>query len=375
MKKMISALLAGLPALLFTACAAGPPPAQSLPQDAVSLYSHFFYDALDENEKGCYLAMYTAIQKEEECCEIPHVSSAQAQAAYAALLADRPDVYWTRDYWYQECENGVVFQPEYLFTLAERGAADSRMTEALKTLERDVDGLDEYEKARTLFERTVQWVAYEETAENGQTLYGALLQRRAVCAGWARLYQYLLARQGVETAYIEGTVEDGARHAWIAAKIDGEWAYFDPTSAGTQQTQPPPGCRPPPCQYAFFGMTDADLTALGYKAAAHLALPAATSLSNTYYSRTGNLLSTYDRADVEERLAAAVCAGEDTLSLRFLAPEAARQAVEDLFGPKQGMLLLLAHIKERVPALISDRAYYTFYPELGCLDLYLLQEM
>lgn len=372
MKKTALALLCAL-VLLFTACAREEKPGG--PGDAVLQYSSFFYNALSETEKNCYMAMYETLKTGEERRTVPNVSAAQAQAAYAALLNDRPDIYWARDYWYGDNGKGVVFQPEYLFTLAERAQAEEQMAAALEMLEQGLDGADDYETARILFERTTQWVSYDETAQNGQTLYGALLERRAVCAGYARLYQYLLCRQGISAIYIEGAMKDGARHAWVEARIDGEWSHFDPTSAKAEEKAIQPGCAPPLCQYAFFGMTDADLTALGYEADKGAAFPAAVSYGNTCYSREGNLLSVYDRAAIEQRVLEAAEGGNNLLALRFLRPEDARAAVEDLFGPPQGVLMILAQVKERVPALDSSHASYTFYPELGCLELYLLQEV
>lgn len=350
--------------------------ADNLPADesckAVLPFDHFFYEGLDETGKACYRAMYAALQSGEERRMIPGVSSGMAQAAYNALLSDHPEIYWARDYWYGESGGDFVFQPEYLFTVPERNAADRQMANALQELEQGLDGLDDYEKALALFVRTVQWIEYDETAQNGQTLYGALIERRAVCAGYARLYQYLLCRQSIPAVYIEGTMNSGTRHAWVEARLDGEWAYFDPTSAEPGELQP--GCTALACQYAFFGMTYADLTALGYQADKDLVLPVAASLTNTYYSRTGNLLSGYTRAAVEERINEAIERGEGVVSLRFLEEAAARAAVDDLFGSQQGILMILAQLKERVPSLISSKAYYTFYPELGCVDLYLLRE-
>ncbi len=57
--------------------------------------------------------------------------------------------------------------------------------------------------------------------------YGALVNGRAVCNGYALAYSYLLGKVGIES-YVLGS--DAMNHAWNLLRIDGIWYHADLTS-------------------------------------------------------------------------------------------------------------------------------------------------
>ena len=76
---------------------------------------------------------------------------------------------------------------------------------------------------------------------NEQNAYGALVEGRAVCEGYARAFQLLCARLGVECKVIDGFAKgfhgDGgsSAHVWNAVQLDGSWYYVDPTWNDTDE--------------------------------------------------------------------------------------------------------------------------------------------
>lgn len=59
-------------------------------------------------------------------------------------------------------------------------------------------------------------------------IYGAAIEGKAVCEGYAKLFQYLCCRTGINATQISGTA-DGGGHMWNAVKIDGDWYEIDVT--------------------------------------------------------------------------------------------------------------------------------------------------
>ncbi|MBW3004038.1 transglutaminase domain-containing protein [Candidatus Woesearchaeota archaeon] len=53
------------------------------------------------------------------------------------------------------------------------------------------------------------------------------------CKVIAKIFQQLLASQGIQTVYIEGS-HGANRHAWLAVKVDGDWKLMDPTNTNTK---------------------------------------------------------------------------------------------------------------------------------------------
>lgn len=63
---------------------------------------------------------------------------------------------------------------------------------------------------------------------NIHTMYGALVEHKAVCDGYAKTYQYLLYKVGIPSHIVTGY--GGAEsHAWNLVKLDGDWYYTDIT--------------------------------------------------------------------------------------------------------------------------------------------------
>lgn len=92
----------------------------------------------------------------------------------------------------------------------------------------------DYDKELYLHDRLLAHVTYDDAYLNEQNAYTAIVEGKAVCAGYAFAFQYLLMRNGIESYYVVGTagVDKAGKpvgHAWNIAKISGVWYYVDPT--------------------------------------------------------------------------------------------------------------------------------------------------
>ncbi len=75
----------------------------------------------------------------------------------------------------------------------------------------------------------------EEAAENNDVqggnendAYGALVDGKAVCEGYARAFQLLCNKANIDCVLLSGTT-DSANHAWNGVKIGGDWYQIDVT--------------------------------------------------------------------------------------------------------------------------------------------------
>lgn len=95
---------------------------------------------------------------------------------------------------------------------------------------------DPRDKLRALHDALVRSCAYDvETAESGSlvdgagapfTAYGALVDGKAVCAGYARAFVLLCQAAGMDAVYI---VSSTMNHGWNAVRVDGQTYYIDCT--------------------------------------------------------------------------------------------------------------------------------------------------
>lgn len=74
-------------------------------------------------------------------------------------------------------------------------------------------------------------VRYDVTAPFQHTLYGALVQKAAVCDGYASAMQYLLGRVGIKCLMVYGAdrANAGENHAWNLVKLEDEYYHLDVT--------------------------------------------------------------------------------------------------------------------------------------------------
>lgn len=186
------------------------------------------------------------------------ISTEEAELVTQAFYADWPEIFWARPVYtipYEGAEvcDGVGFvYNEHAFSAAQLEQLESGETldgksallEQNQTKFLDAAGEliyggkypsgGDYDKELYLHDRLLAHVTYDDAYLSEQNAYTAIVEGKAVCAGYAFAFQYLLMRNGIESYYVVGTagVDKAGKpvgHAWNIAKISGVWYYVDPT--------------------------------------------------------------------------------------------------------------------------------------------------
>lgn len=74
----------------------------------------------------------------------------------------------------------------------------------------------------------VKNVSYSLRATYADYAVGALGNKKAVCAGYAKLYQFFLDQSGIENIYIAAMTQK-EKHAWNLVRYEGHWFHVDCT--------------------------------------------------------------------------------------------------------------------------------------------------
>ena len=64
---------------------------------------------------------------------------------------------------------------------------------------------------------------------DAQNVYGALVNKKAVCSGFAKSFKLIADSVGLDTRLVIGT-HRGVPHIWNMVQIDGNWHYIDATN-------------------------------------------------------------------------------------------------------------------------------------------------
>lgn len=92
-----------------------------------------------------------------------------------------------------------------------------------------------YEKIKTIHNYLIDTIEYEDTITQNHIydIYGALINKKCVCEGYAKTFQYLMNEIGIENTIVIGTGTNSRNqtesHAWNYVKLDGEWYAVDVT--------------------------------------------------------------------------------------------------------------------------------------------------
>ncbi len=138
-------------------------------------------------------------------------------------------------------EDGVYTVTASYFTTAEQEAEVAARASELLT---GLTGETPEEKALWIYQTLCDTVAfdlenlYDETVLSKYTAWGALVEGKAVCQGFAQLYYRLAREAGISCRIVAGN-RDGEPHAWNIVESGGVWYHVD-ASSGAQLFDPSP---------------------------------------------------------------------------------------------------------------------------------------
>ncbi len=164
------------------------------------------------------------------------ISSDELSLALKLFLSDYPECFYVSSAfsYTSRGENVVEMMPEYSFTGTDLTEARAELEASISSMMQGLPNTNNYDKALYLHDRLAERVTYEFVGEH-QTVYGALVAGKAVCAGYAAAYQLLLQRAGIVAWTVTGESLNPATgmmegHAWNMVMIeDGVCVYTDVT--------------------------------------------------------------------------------------------------------------------------------------------------
>ena len=104
-----------------------------------------------------------------------------------------------------------------------------------KEINRQLQGLSNYEKIREVHNWLIQKIEYDVNleAEEPYSISGALTEGKAVCEGYARSFKYIMDGLGIPCILVSGTGTNSSgqteSHAWNYVQIYGSWYAVDVT--------------------------------------------------------------------------------------------------------------------------------------------------
>lgn len=333
-----------------------------------------YYEKLDDDEKRAYNKILSEIYSIPESIEIPPLDAEKLDEAFMALLYDNPDLFFVG----RRCSTTTrLFKSycsiEYIMDKKEYAECRAKLEKAIeKAVSSFTASGDEWQTELEIHDYIIDFCEYELAEDDPvrSSCYGALVNGRAACEGYAKATKALLDAAGIKNAVLSGVSKnfDGERgpHMWNAVEINGNYYHLDCTwddPIGENDERKPR-------IYSYFNLNDEAIskTHSDFSYDFHC-----DSTTENYHVKTGKYFETYDESR-EEKLAELIAGelknGGSSVQLRFGDKKAYNAAVKSLLSDGK-IYEVLRLAKRKSPKSFSDDAI-TYYKDPDRLTLVLI---
>ena len=147
-----------------------------------------------------------------------------------------------------------------------------------------------------------------------RSIYGVFVNKKVVCAGYARALQYVLNLLGIECMYVRGDTISGGYHAWNIVNIENEYYYIDVTWGDASNTEAEKNYSNE-INYNYFCVTTKEISR-DHTPDKEIPMPECTSLKCNYHYRHGLYLEEYDFNKIRNEVVKAISSGKKSISFR-----------------------------------------------------------
>lgn len=276
--------------------------------------------SLLKNKGTAYTQAYFAIVKAVESYQTEvkldgDLSVNDTLMVFYYYRADYPQHFWCNGSLQYASRNNKVVSLTLSFNISadKIPTAQSAFNNAVTAmLKKAALGDDEYERELILHDALAKTVSYRSAA-HAHDAYGALVEGKAVCEGYARALQYLLYQTGIQCLIAEGSGTNPSTgksepHAWNVVRIGGQFYHVDATWNDTDDGDMP-------VMYAYFNLPANEMSFdHTVRTKDCYPLPACTATAANYHVKNGTWIAGYNADSIAKLLKA----GGGTANLYFV---------------------------------------------------------
>ncbi|HFI0120979.1 TPA: transglutaminase domain-containing protein [Streptococcus suis] len=302
--------------------------------------ANYYYQQLDsEQERRVYLQFVNGLKKGEKTITIDTEDEEVYTRVYFSVANDYPEFYWLTD----DMSDGISLSDLSLPSFPKDYKAIMKKVEdiALNILASSPQGSD-YDKVKYFYEYIINQTDYDVDALKNdslawkrQSITSVLLDRKSVCAGYSRTFQYLCKLSKIDCIYVSGMAKevDGTEfgHAWNLVKIAGKYYGVDTTWGDPVFDAAIGGGDYQDISYDYLCVPDqllgksreADRDLLSYWGNEYpyqsrvLSYPVCDDNSLNYYVVNNQYFESFDKEQVLESISRQVAMGNQKVSMQF----------------------------------------------------------
>ena len=208
---------------------------------------------------------------------------------------------------------------------------------------------DAYSLSKYFYEYIIKNTAYNENVQYDQTIISAIDSKASVCAGYARLYQYLLQRNGIQCAVVTGFANN-TNHAWNLVNINGAYYYTDTTWGDMDYTGE--NTLSDIINYSYLNLTTEEISKT-HSFDNNFILEECSAINDNFYVKESLYLYEYDKNDIKQILSSNKTQG-------YAAIKCADKKIYDKLCDyliEDGNIMSFTNNKSKIQYIVDDNLY------------------
>lgn len=291
-----------------------------------------FYNELSQEAKRAYDNIVSKLPEHQKRIEIPRLQDEDFRKTVQAVYYDNPQITCFNMQCNYIYDRGKTYlEPIYAHSKGDcdkiTGELNSQAEKIFNSAPKN-KGAYEYEKYIHDYICDNCVYTLSEADGNIYTSYGALVEGKAVCEGYARAVQLLLNKANIPNYFVtgKGVDESGATvgHMWNVVTLNGKNYYLDATwddmdNANTKR-------------YTFFNVNESLISNDHFEI--NPSDNKCVSLDMNFYKKKGLYFAAYDKnakKAIEQALAENIKNGENTVEFMFSNNQEYEKAKNDLY--------------------------------------------
>ncbi len=288
----------------------------------------YFIKKLSDENKYYFCEIYKAVleHKDYVTFDIPIYEDELSVLMYI-LNYDCPElIHLKGDYFLENTGDGAKYvsklKLQYCMTEDEYISAVNELDKFFGQLVSDLNGMEEYEKEKYVYDYIFNLCHYDELSELGGSAYASLIKGFGRCESFSKAFMWCMRKLGIECICVSGSQnwdEDSmyTEHSWNIVNIDGNWYHVDITvdnvNLGTDSHNS--------ANYGFFNVDDSFVKEShvidGFYT--ELGIPVCTHSERNYHKMNNQLIASGDAENKLKDIMLAHFDGEgiDNLSIKF----------------------------------------------------------
>lgn len=197
-----------------------------------------YFTLLNNEEKQVYYdILENANNYNKEIIELTYqLPLDNVHNAFLSVMYDNPELFWLKSYLYYTFENEDKI-PEivlkYYEDTEDLELMKNNLNNAVLEIVTEANKLSSnIEKEKYVHDILASKIEYDFSMKEDQRAYGALINNKSVCSGYAKAFQLVMRKLNIPTYYISGDItKDGdvGPHAWNMVKLENELYNVDLT--------------------------------------------------------------------------------------------------------------------------------------------------